>query len=106
MRRTLAEIKASLKREREARAREALWTTRRTQHASRIRKEAMLREQALTLGLQGETRRMAGACNFCFDMPWRRHWSGCLGCGGAHANEVVIAAMPDVQSRGAFMCDD
>jgi hypothetical protein len=58
-------------------------------------------ERALTQGLIPESTRTFSGCNACHDMPWRRHRSGCVGCGKRYAIERVEHAIQGPQSSAA-----
>jgi hypothetical protein len=119
MRRTVAQILASMenRRIRTELARQARLEQQRERKRQRERElaaiqgrergteEAMLHERALTLGIEGERSRIYRGCNHCHGMPWRRHWSGCRGCGEAYAHETVEVELPAAQSS-IGRCED
>lgn len=55
-------------------------------------------DRALVHGLRGEPGEKYHGCNWCHDLPWRRHESGCPGCGLPYAEEVVEHEIVTLQS--------
>jgi len=64
--------------------------------------DAEIRERELTRGLAGEVTRIFNGCSHCHDMPWRRHWAGCRGCGLPYAAEVIAFPCPTVPSSAGM----